>query len=88
MARTHNVEGGFVDLGIDGPDSHTAFSRNPDTVINAFIDFLHLMDASVVIRTGSSFSAAVTDIKGYTCSKLVRDNLPVNWMFMCFPAGC
>lgn len=37
-AELQQVETGFVDLGI-GPDSaHTAFSKNPDTFVNAFVD--------------------------------------------------
>lgn len=87
-ARARDMETGYVDLGIDARDSHTAFSKNPETTVNAFIDFLHLMDASVVVRTSSSFSGAVTDIKGYACTRLARENLPVSQIYMCLPPEC
>eukprot|EP00752_Nemacystus_decipiens_P012206 g10821.t1 len=59
---------GFVDLGIAAEDSHTQFSKNPNTTaINAFIDYLYLMDADVIVRTGSSFSGTVANVKGMKC---------------------
>ncbi|CAM9863306.1 unnamed protein product [Scytosiphon promiscuus] len=88
FAGDHDVEAGFVDLGIDARDSHTAFSKNPNTTVNAFIDFLQLMDASVVIRTGSSFSGAITDMKGYRCVELDLGELPVKDLYMCLPPVC
>ncbi|CAN0105350.1 unnamed protein product, partial [Scytosiphon promiscuus] len=36
FAGDHDVETGFVDLGIDARDSHTAFSTNPNTTVNAY----------------------------------------------------
>ena len=65
-----NVEVGFVDLGIAPDESHTAVSSNPDTAVNAFIDFLCMMDAAVVVSTGSSFSTAIAIIKGYRQQKI------------------
>jgi len=64
-AGDYGLKAGFVDLGIAPHESHTAFSKNPDTVVNAFIDFLYMMDAAVIVSTGSSFSFAVSEIKGY-----------------------
>ncbi|CAN0314355.1 unnamed protein product, partial [Ectocarpus sp. 4 AP-2014] len=34
-AGNKDIETAFVDLGIDAQDAHTAFSKNPDTVVNA-----------------------------------------------------
>ncbi|CAM9863238.1 unnamed protein product [Scytosiphon promiscuus] len=88
FAGDHDVEAGFVDLGIDARDSHTAFSKNPNTTVNAFIDFLQLMDASVVICTGSSFSGAIMHMKGYRCVELDLGKLPVKDLYMCLPPVC
>ncbi|CAM9133912.1 unnamed protein product [Scytosiphon promiscuus] len=88
MAGSYNIEARFVDLGIDARDSHTAFSKNPNTAINAFIDFMWLMDASVVIRSSSSFSTAVTEMKRYHCTNLDISELPVKKLEICLPPGC
>jgi len=85
-AELQQVETGFVDLGIGPSSAHTAFSKNPDTFVNAFVDFLYLMDATVLIRTSSSFSGSVTDIKGYHCSAVNDGDLPVRKIYICQPA--
>eukprot|EP00903_Cladosiphon_okamuranus_P021167 g19443.t1 len=66
----HHVSAGLVDMGVADSDSHTAFSKNPESVINAFVDLLYLMDASVIVCTSSSFAGAVTAIKGYVGKRL------------------
>ena len=65
VAGDQHVKAGFVDLGVAANESHTMFSTNPDAAVNAFIDFLYIMDAAVVVSTGSSFSSAVAEIKGH-----------------------
>ncbi|CAM9707616.1 unnamed protein product [Ectocarpus sp. 8 AP-2014] len=87
-AGNKNIETAFVDLGIDAQDAHTAFSKNPDTVVNAFIDFLYLMDADIIVCTGSSFSGAITDIKSYRCMDAYLGKLPVSRIYVCVPADC
>lgn len=87
-ATREDVDTGFVDLGISSNDAHTAFSENPDTPLNAFIDYLYLMDATVIVRTGSSFSGSVVDIKGYKAKRVdVADN-PANRLYMYMPPAC
>eukprot|EP00752_Nemacystus_decipiens_P006570 g5916.t1 len=54
--KDHHISAGLIDMGVADSDSHTAFSKNPDTVTSAFIDLLYLMDASVIVCTSSSFA--------------------------------
>lgn len=89
-AEDDNVEVGFVDLGIAPDESHTAVSSNPDTAVNAFIDFLYMMDAAVVVSTGSSFSMAIAEIKGYRQQTIAtrRSIKIVSRVLMFVPNGC
>lgn len=89
-AEDHGFKAGFVDLGIAPDESHTTFSKNPDTIVNAFIDFLYLMDASVIVSTGSSFSFAVAEIKGYRSHLIAsRDSIQiVSRMYVFVPRHC
>jgi len=87
-AGARDVSTGFVDLGIAPKDAHTAFSANPDTPLNAFIDYLYLMDATVIIRTGSSFSGSVVDIKGYKARRARVAHNPANKLYMFMPPVC
>jgi len=84
-AAEHNRLAGFVDLGVDPEDAHTKFSRNPNTVINAFIDYLFLMDATVIVRTRSSFSGTVARIKGLDCHSTINPHLMVKEILVCQP---
>lgn len=62
-----------VDVGVDANEVHTAFTRHPEmTSLSAFLDFLFIMDADFVVRTGSSFSGSVVDIKGLACTEFER----------------
>lgn len=90
FARDQDIGAGFVDLGIGPGESHTKFSTNPDTVVNAFIDFLYMVDAAVVVSTGSSFSLAVAEIKGYRVLKVAeRDSIEmVESLYLCIPRYC
>lgn len=89
-AVDHNFEAGFVDMGIAPEESHTRFSKNPNTTVNAFIDFLFMMDATVIVSTGSSFSYAIAEMKGLRCSPLGAKG-PVSFlgtMFICIESYC
>ena len=79
---------GFVDLGVTGEDSHTAFSKNPNTTaINAFIDYLYLLDADIIVRTASSFSGTVARIRVMKCVRVVSGhNQPDKRIFGCLHA--
>lgn len=81
------MNAGFVDLGVSAGDAHTSFSANPNkTAHNAFIDFFMLLDAAVVIRTGSSFSGMAVDLNDFVCSRAeVSAELPVSGMLLCGP---
>ncbi|CAB1118918.1 unnamed protein product [Ectocarpus sp. CCAP 1310/34] len=90
LAAEHKVGPGFVDLGIDDVDAHTTFSKNPKaTALNAFIDYLYLMDSSIIVQTGSSFSFTVASIKGMSCHGVAKpEGLPVKNLNVCLPADC
>lgn len=90
VAGDEDVKAGFVDLGVAANESHTMFSTNPDAAVNAFIDFLYMMDAAVVVSTGSSFSSAVAEIKGHRSHQVgARDSIKiVNSMFIFAPRQC
>lgn len=80
---------GFIDLGVAGKDAHTFFSPNPNTSVNAFIDYLYLMDADIIVRTRSSFSGTIVKIKGMSCHwALSGEDVPVSGVFVCLPAIC
>jgi len=85
----HGIMAGFVDLGIGEGDAHTGLSKDPAmTANNAFIDFLSLMDASVVIRTGSSFSGTVVNIKGLKCENARSTAKARPRLVICLPIDC
>ena len=90
VAGDQHVKAGFVDLGVAANESHTMFSTNPDTAVNAFIDFLYMMDATVIVSTGSSFSSAVAEIKGHRSHEFAaRVSLKiVNSVFIFVPRRC
>ena len=88
-ASKHDIVMGHVDMGLDSSDAHTAHSQNPlQTALGAFLDFFFLLDATVIIRTGSSFSGTVTSIKGLKCQRRVYETLPKRLMFLCLPSDC
>ena len=80
---------GFVDLGIAESDSHTEFSKDPTTTaMNAFIDYMSLMDASIIVRTGSSFSGTVAGLKGMECQDAQSYASGCPSLKICTPRGC
>lgn len=84
------VLSGFVDLGVAAEDAHTEFSQNPTTTaVNAFVDYLYLLDADIVVRSGSSFSGTAVFMKGMRCHDAVsRGDLPGPPISVCVPVVC
>lgn len=90
-AVKRDMQAGYVDLGVVEGNAHTSFSSDPKkTARNAFVDFLLLLDAEVVVRTGSSFSGMAVNMKGLVCSVAsVSVETPVSGVYVCVPpAGC
>lgn len=81
---------GFIDIGTIGEEVHTAFSKDPEAAAAiAFTDFLHLMDADIIVRSASSFSGTVVAIKGMNCREALPGvALPVTGLFVCSSQGC
>lgn len=87
-AADDGVNASFVDLGLDSSDMHTGFSSNTDmAALNAFLDFLMLMDATVIVRTGSSFSGTACLIKGLHCELEVVKGVTTK-LYVCLPSDC
>lgn len=88
-AAKHDLVMGYVDLGLNSSDAHTQHSQNPlQTALGAFLDFFFLLDSTVIVRTGSSFSGTVARIKGLNCQRKVYDSLPDRALFVCLPSDC
>ena len=88
-AANDDIVMGHVDMGLNASDAHTAFSKKPlETALGAFLDFLFLMDSTVIVRTASSFSGTVADMKGMHCHQQVYDSLPKRHVFICLPSDC
>lgn len=65
-----SLEVTYADLGLEPGDVHTAFTDHPsDAALNAFLDFLSLVDAAFIVRTHSSFSGTAADIVGLNCRR-------------------
>lgn len=86
-AAEHDIQAGYVDLGVAPSDVHTHNIHNPDTAVSAFLDFLLLMDASVIVRTKSSFSGMICSIKGLKCYDTHNHELSTR-MVVCLPQVC
>lgn len=77
----------YADIGLAAGDAHTQYTENPDQVaLSAFLDFLFLMDASVIIGTRSSFSGTVASVKGLICSRVTAE--PGAGIRVCIPRVC
>ena len=88
-AARHDIVMGHVEMGLNSSDAHTAHSENPlKTALGAFLDFFFLLDATVIVRTGSSFSGTVCNIKGLKCKPRVYDTLPKRSVLLCLPSDC
>eukprot|EP00903_Cladosiphon_okamuranus_P020134 g18487.t1 len=90
-AADQGVIPGFIDLGV-GNDGHTAYSKNPSAAaVSAFIDYLYLMDADIIVRPGSSFSGTVVQIKGMGCTQAfpgVDSHASGPGLAVCMPPSC
>ena len=88
QAASNDIVMGHVDMGLNASDAHTAFSEYPlRTASAAFLDFL-FMDSVVIVRTSSSLSGTVADIKGLHCHRKVYNSLPNRTLFFCLPPDC
>lgn len=56
-------------MGLTADEAHTSHNKadNSDSAINAFLDYMFMMNAKAIIRTGSSFSGTVVNIRGLVC---------------------
>lgn len=78
------LQGGQIDMG---GVTHTGGSNDPKTSMNAFLDFMSLVDATVIVRTGSSFSGMVTMMKGMFCAPVLDTGLTHRGLNICVPGG-
>lgn len=78
----------FADMGVEDKDVHTNFSTHPAAATNAFVDYLFLMDATLIVRSGSSFSGTVCSIKGLRCRESRRADLIRRHIIICLPREC
>lgn len=63
------MQGVQVDMGLTADEAHTSHNKtgNSDSAINAFLDYMFMMNAKAIIRTGSSFSGTVVNIRRMGC---------------------
>ncbi|CAN0245335.1 unnamed protein product [Scytosiphon promiscuus] len=90
-AADGELRAGFVDLGIADSDAHTNFSKDPKlSAVSAFIDYLFLMDAAMIVRSRSSFSGTAAKIKGLECRSAPagEDHAATKGLTMCMPRDC
>lgn len=88
-AANRDIAMGHVDMGLNSTDAHTAYSETPlKTALSTFLDFFFLLDSTVIVRTGSSFSGTVAKIKGLRCRRQVYEALPKRALFICLPSDC
>lgn len=80
----NGLHGGQIDLG---GDTHTEFSHDPNGSMNAFLDLLTLIDATVIVRTGSSFSGVVVTIRDMSCKAVLDTALTPRMLAICTPRG-
>ncbi|CAM9748754.1 unnamed protein product [Ascophyllum nodosum] len=84
----HGIKGVQVDMGLTADEAHTSHNgTNLESTINAFLDYMFLMDAKAIIRTGSSFSGTVTSNRGLTCRSAPNSSLSTRHLSMCWPIG-
>lgn len=80
----NGIDGRQIDMG---SGTHTEFNSNPDASLNAFLDFMSLMDAAVIVRTGSSFSGMIVTMRGLTCRMVLDTVLTPRRLVVCTPPG-
>lgn len=81
------IHGGQIDMGMADGDTHTTFSSHPDAGINAFLDFMALMDATAIVRTWSSFSGTIVTMRGLKCDEVPDTDLSWRGLVVCLPGG-
>lgn len=76
-----------ADMGLDDSNVHTAFAKDPsEAALNAFLDYMSFIDATVILRTGSSFSGTACSIKDIKCQRAIEmDRTHVQ---LCLPPTC
>ena len=89
-ATKYDIVMGHVDMGLNPSDTHTKHSKTPlETALGALLDFFFLLDATVIVRTSSSFSGTVCIIKGLKCQEMkFYDTLPKRRLTVCLPSDC
>lgn len=77
----------YSDLGLAPDDVHTMYTEHPKQVaLGAFLDFMFLMDSTIIVRTRSSFSGMVTKMKEMPCFRTTEK--PGGGMWLCMPKSC
>lgn len=79
------VTGRQVDMGLGPEEAHIEFSLNPNATINAFLDYMFLLDATAIIYSGSSFSGTITMMRGLTCLPSPNSDLLPHQLYVCTP---
>lgn len=74
-------------MGLGPGDSHTYYSQHPHAAINAFMDYVLLLDATVLVRSGSSFSGTVAKMKDMICQTALNVTLGHSRLYVCTPRG-
>ncbi|CAM9302049.1 unnamed protein product [Ectocarpus sp. 8 AP-2014] len=75
------LHGGQIALG---GETHTYFP-DEDASMNAFLDFMSLIDATAIVRTGSSFSGMVVAIRDMACKAVLDTVLTPRRLAICTP---
>lgn len=74
--------------GLTDGEVHTMYSHNAElAAVNAFSQYLFLMDAAGIIRPNSTFSGTVCHIRGLKCESKPVKSLPTE-IFVCLPDDC
>lgn len=84
----HDIMGDQVDMGLAKGDVHTETSQyRLQAAKNAFLDFVFLVHATVMIRTTSTFSGSASRIGGLRCTHLSGNHLSLSGLSVCVPQG-
>lgn len=89
MGRNCSTQGSnrevvLIDTGLEPGDVHTALSNHPEeAALTAFLDYLFIMDATFIVRTGSSFSGTAASIKQLPCNRATA--LEDDFLWVCAP---
>lgn len=78
----------FVEKGDANADVFGNASVDTRNASNPFVDYLFLMDAKFIVRSGSSFSGSVCSIKGLRCQQSTSVDLIARRVILCLPEVC